>query len=115
MEACHTGDLQQVEQLLGTSDPNAESAPPADSSGKQQPKLGALVFAADQGHETIVAKLLEQEPKDSHLLSALMHVARSGDDAVAKLLLASSPALATRTDEKNNLAIHKAAQYPRAG
>ena len=113
MEACHQGDLQQVEELLGgtSEDPNAESEPPPDKKGKPQPKLTALVFAANQGYDAIVTKLLEHQPQEPHLLGALMLAARSGNDAVAKVLLAHSSELATITDEKDNLAIHKAAQY----
>ena len=114
MEACHKGDLQHVEELLGTSDPNAESEPPdkmVKDEPQPQPKLAALVFAANQGHDVIVTKLLERKPQEAHLLSALMLAARSGNEALAKLLLAHSSELATMRDEKNNLAIHKAAQY----
>ena len=114
MEACHKGDLQQVEQLLGTSDPDAESEPPdktVKDKPQPQPKLTALVFAANQGHGTIVTKLLERNPQEAHLLSALMLAARSGNEALARLLLAHSPELAMIPDEKNNLALHKAAQY----
>ena len=113
MEACHKGDLQQVEKLLGgtSEDPDAESEPLPDKKGKPQPKLTALVFAANQGDGTIVTKLLERKPQEAQLLGALMLVARSGNVAVAQLLLTHSPGLATIPDEKDNLAIHKAAQY----
>ena len=109
MEACHKGDHEQVEELLGTADPDAETEPP--KRGKPQPKLTALVFAANLEDTTIAEKLLERKPQEAHLLSALMLAARSGNEALTRLLLHHLPGLATMEDDKGNLAIHKAAQY----
>ena len=111
MEACHMGDHEQVEALLGTADPDAETEPPPDKRGKPQPKLTALAFAANLGDTTIVEKLLERKPQEAHLLSALMLAARSGNEALTRLLLHHLPGLATMQDDKGNLALHKAAQY----
>jgi ankyrin repeat protein len=108
MEACHRGDHEQVEALLGTAEPDAETEPP-DKQGKAQPKLSALAFAANLGDTTIVEKLLERAPQETHLFSALMLAARSGNETLARLLLNHSPGLAQMADDKVNLAIHKAA------
>ena len=111
MEACHKGDLEQVEELLGTADPDAETEPPPDKHGKPQPKLTALAFAANLEDTTIAEKLLKRNPQEAHLFSALMLAARSGNEALTRLLLHHLPGLATMQDDKGNLALHKAAQY----
>ena len=111
MEVCHKGDHEQVEELLGTADPDAETEPPPDKRGKPQPKLTALAFAANLEDTTIAEKLLERKPQEAHLFSALMLTARSGNEALTRLLLHHLPGLATMPDDKGNLAIHKAAQY----
>ena len=111
MEVCHKGDHERVEELLGTADPDAETEPPPDKRGKPQPKLTALAFAANLEDTTIAEKLLERKPQEAHLFSALMLTARSGNEALTRLLLHHLPGLATMPDDKGNLAIHKAAQY----
>ena len=111
MEACHKGDHEQVETLLGTADPDAETEPPPDKRGKLQPKLTALVFAANLEDTTIAEKLLKRKPQEAHLFSALMLTARSGNEALTRLLLNHLPGLATMQDDKGNLALNKAAQY----